>query len=146
LDQNTASFLGKRVRERLESEGIGTDISTAEEIVSSQVKSAQKAGKLNDEFVLNAVDENNRRLVSSALAALANVPKQVVDRILVSQSGKAITALVWKSNLSMRVSVKIQSTLVKLPSAKMALARDGVHFPMTQDEMEWHLGYFQSSR
>lgn len=145
LDENTASFLNKRVRERIESEGIGTDIETSEDLAASQVKSAQAAGGLNDEFVLAAIDENNRPLVSCSLAALAGVPKQVVDRILVSQSGKAITALVWKANLAMRVSAKIQNVVAKLPRAKMALAREGMHFPMTQEEMEWHLSYFQTT-
>ena len=145
LDESTASFLNKKVRERIESEGLGADTEAAENHIISQVKAAQASGTLNDEFVLSAIDENNRRLVASALAALAEVPKTVVERILVSQSGKAITALVWRSKLSMRVSVKIQAVLAKLPNTKMALAREGVHFPMTQDEMEWHLSYFQTN-
>jgi hypothetical protein len=40
---------------------------------------------------------------------LAQLPKPVIDRIMVSQSGKAITALVWKAGLGMRVAVKIQT-------------------------------------
>ena len=42
----------------------------------------------------------------------------------------------------MRVAVKIQTTLAHLSSAKVILAREGVHFPLTPDEMRWHLGYF----
>ena len=94
--------------------------------------------------MISAAEANNRRLVSVALAMLAQLPKPVIDRILVSQSGKAITALVWKAGLGMRVSVKIQSAVARLPAGKLVPARDGVHFPMPPDEMNWHLSYFQS--
>lgn len=146
LDDQTASFLSKRVRERLEAEGIAHDAKSGDDEAASLVEAAARAGELNDDFVLNAVDEGNRRVVIHALATMSGLPRNVVERILVSQSGKAITALVWRSKMAMRVSVKIQIALARLPSAKQVLARDGVHFPMTQDEMLWHLSYFQTQQ
>lgn len=145
LDEGTASLLGKRVRERLEEEGVAHDSRSSDELAASEVRAAANANRLNDEFVIQAVDENNRRVVSHALAMLSHVPKHIVERILVSQSGKAIVALVWKAKLPVRVAVKIQSNLVHLPTSKVILAREGVHFPMTQDEMLWHLSYFQAN-
>ena len=144
LDEATASFLSKRVRERLEVEGISHDTRSGDDEAARIVAEAAKAGLLNDDFVLTAVDEGNRRVVSHALATMADLPRNIVDRILVSQSGKAITALVWRAKLAMRVSGKIQNVLARLPSSKQVLARDGIHFPMTQDEMLWHLSYFQT--
>jgi hypothetical protein len=144
LDETTVSFLAKRVRERLEAEGVsGTGKSNDDELIA-QVQAVHREGKLNDDYMISAAEANNRRLVNIALAMLAQLPKPVVDRIMVSQSGKAITALVWKAGLGMRVAVKIQTAIARLPSAKLVPARDGVHFPMPPDEMSWHLGYFQS--
>ena len=145
LDEDTASLLSKRVRERLEEEGIAHDSKSSDEIAAAEVKAAFSAGRLNDEFVIQAIDENNRRMVTHALAHLGHVPKHIVERILVSQSGKAIMALVWKAKLPVRVAVKIQNVLARLPTSKVVLAREGIHFPMTQDEMLWHLSYFQAN-
>jgi len=146
LDEATASFLSKRVRERLETEGVAHDTKSADEDAAKLVADAAKAGQINDDFIITAVDDGNRRVVSHALAKLSELPRNVVERILVSQSGKAITALVWRAKLAMRVSVKIQNGLARMPSSKQVLARDGVHFPMTQDEMLWHLSYFQTQK
>ncbi|MEJ0042481.1 MAG: DUF2336 domain-containing protein [Rhizomicrobium sp.] len=56
--------------------------------------------------------------------------------------GKPLVALVWHAGLGMRLAFKIQSFVMKLPAGELLPARAGVHFPMTEDEMRWHLGYF----
>jgi uncharacterized protein (DUF2336 family) len=142
LDAETAGLLAKRVRERIEVESLSEDTAAAEGRAVAAVQEAVGEGRLDDEFVLAAVDSGDRRLVSCALSCLARLPKPVVDRILLSQSGKAITALVWRCGLAMRVAVKIQTALVHLPSAKVVFAREGVHVPLSAEEMAWHLGYF----
>ncbi len=142
LDDDTASLLSKRVRERIDVESMSEDTSRADERVAKVVQEAMHEGRLDEEFVLAAVDAGDRRLVATALSCLSKVPRPLVDRILLSQSGKAIAALVWRTNLAMRVAVKIQNVLLRLPNAKVVLAREGIHFPMTPDEMNWHLRYF----
>jgi len=142
LDEETATYLNKRVRERLEEEGVKEDTQSADAKAMSLAQQAQAEHKLDDEFVMNAAESADRKVVSCALAVMANVPKPVVDRILISQSGKAIASLVWRAKLSMRVAVKIQSSVAHLPSAKMVMAREGVHFPLTPEEMAWHLSFF----
>jgi uncharacterized protein (DUF2336 family) len=143
LDEETAAQLNKRVRERVETGALSEDGSTAADgKAQAAVEEAIAKGKLNDEFVLEAADAGDRRVVAFALAALAVVPKAIVDRILVSQSGKAITALAWRAKLSMRVAVKVQAAIARLPGAKMVMARDGVHYPLSAEEMTWHMTYF----
>jgi uncharacterized protein (DUF2336 family) len=142
LDEETAGQLNKRVRERLEEEGVKEDPHSADAKAQALVQEAQSKGKLDDEFVVAAADNGERRVVSHALAALAGVTKSVVDRILISQSGKAIVALVWKAKLPMRVAVKVQAGIAHLPAAKTVMAREGVHFPLSAEEMAWHLSFF----
>ncbi|MCE9521533.1 MAG: DUF2336 domain-containing protein [Alphaproteobacteria bacterium] len=142
LDDETAAHLNKRVRERLDEGALNDEVSAAEAKAQAAVKEAAAKGTLNEEFLMEAADANDRRLVAFALASLANVSKEIVDRILVSKSGKAITALVWRAKLSMRVSVKIQAAIVHLPGPKMVMAREGVHFPLSEEELAWHLNYF----
>ena len=77
-----------------------------------------------------------------ALAALASVQPETVRKILQFKSAKPITALVWKAKLSMRVAFRIQRFVMKLPASELLPARDGVRFPLSDDEMRWHLSYF----
>jgi len=70
------------------------------------------------------------------------VPEAIVRKIIQSGSAKPAIALVWHAGLSMRVAFKIQSFVMKLSANELLPARSGVHFPMTEDEMRWHLGYF----
>ncbi|MBL9095405.1 MAG: DUF2336 domain-containing protein [Alphaproteobacteria bacterium] len=142
LDEETAVHLNKRVRERLEAEGLADDGQSADAKAQALVQEAQAQGKLDDEFVLTAADGGDRRAVVFALSALAGVPKTIVERVLISQSGKAITALVWRAKLSMRTAVKVQTAVAHLPSGKILMAREGVHFPLPAEEMAWHLGFF----
>jgi uncharacterized protein (DUF2336 family) len=142
LDEETATHLNKRVRERLEAEGVSPDAPSADARAESAVAEARAEGKLDDDFVTSAAEAGDRRTVAHALAMLAGVPKAAVDRILISQSGKAITSLVWRAKLSMRVAVKVQTSIAHLPGAKTVMARDGVHFPLPPEEMTWHLSFF----
>jgi hypothetical protein len=77
-----------------------------------------------------------------ALADLADVPEAIVRKIFAARSAKPVTALVWRARLSMRLAFKIQTFILKLGAGEMLPARAGVHFPMTEDEMLWHLAYF----
>jgi uncharacterized protein (DUF2336 family) len=142
LDEETSSMLSKRVRERIEVESLTESTDTADARAAAAVQEALAENHLDDEFVLDAIDTGDRRLVACALAVLAKTPKPVIDKILMSQSGKAITAIVWRAGLAMRVALKIQTSLCHLSSAKMVLAREGIHFPLTPEELTWHLRYF----
>ncbi len=145
LDEETASLLNKRVRERLEDEGVRGEVVQADETAQAEVNDALASGTLDDDFVSNAAEGGDRRTVSHALAVLSKLPIPTVDRILMSQSGKAITSLVWRAQLSMRISVKIQTGVARLSGAKLVLAREGVHYPLTPEEMNWHLSYFSAN-
>jgi hypothetical protein len=42
----------------------------------------------------------------------------------------------------MRISFKIKRMLLKLHADELLPARSGVAFPLSEDEMRWHLSYF----
>ena len=42
----------------------------------------------------------------------------------------------------MRVAFMIQSFIMKLPGRELLPARGGVDFPLSDEEMRWHLRYF----
>jgi hypothetical protein len=68
-----------------------------------------------------------------------------VRKILAQRSAKPLVALVWRAHLSMRTAFKIQSFVMKLSGHELLPARGGVNFPLSKEEMRWHLAYFDIS-
>ena len=80
-----------------------------------------------------------------ALAQLANVSEQTVKKIVTSGNAKPLVALVWHAHLSMRVAFRIQTFVMKLPTRDILPGRGGIGFPLSKEEMRWHLNYFNIS-
>ncbi len=140
LDPEIKTHLNRQLRARLQEddrpEAQGADIAARD------VAAARASGKLDEAFVDGAANAGQRDTVILSLAALGNVPEAIVRKIFASRSAKPVTALVWHAKLSMRTAFKIQSFVMKLSAGELLPARAGVHFPMTEDEMLWHLRYF----
>ena len=139
LSDATRVHLGRELRARL-AENAGQDdpsVSPAEAVAA-----ARKDGQLDGLFVEQAAQAGRREVVVNALAVLANVTDQTVKKILSSGNAKPIIALVWHAHLSMRVAFKIQTFIMKLPSRDIMPARGGVGFPLSKEEMRWHLNFF----
>ena len=61
---------------------------------------------------------------------LTGIAPEIVARIIHPGSAKAVTALVWRAGLTMRLAFKIQTLMLRLPATETLPARDGVRFPM----------------
>jgi len=138
LSDATRTHLNRELRARLAEAPIETDVA----LPVDRVAEAKKDGKLDGTFVEQAAQSGQREVVVMALAELANVSEQAVKKILNTGSAKPIIALVWHAHLSMRVAFKIQTGIMKLSGRDLLPARGGVGFPLTKEEMRWHLGYF----
>lgn len=141
LDEETQSHLRRQMKDRLDTQDTNEPESD-DDSPADEVQARFRAGKLDDAYVIDAAQQGQREIVIAAIACLSDVPSDMVHRIFQSGSAKAITALVWRANLSMRTAFKIQSYLLRLPARELLHAREGVHFPLSEEEMRWHLGYF----
>ncbi len=141
LDDETRQYLNRQLRARLQEEDENYKSSALQQAANA-VAEAKKGGKLNDAFVEAYAEAGARETVILALSELARVPCDTVRRILLSGTAKPITALVWRAGLNMRSAFKIQTFVMKLPTKELLPARGGVDFPLPEDEMRWHLGYF----
>lgn len=140
LDQETRSVLAKRVRTRIdEPDDEKTDPAAQ---AQNDVALLHKEGRLDDFAVERAAEAGKREFVIAALALLTRTPVETVRRIIQSGTAKPAVALVWHAKLSMRVAFKVQTLVMRLKGGELLPARDGVDFPLTEDEMLWHLNYF----
>ena len=143
LDPAAHAAVAEEVARRLEAceaasrPGEAPEPETAEEIVTRM----KAKGELDEAAVMQALNEGRRPFVRAALVALSGLPADVVDRILRSHSAKGIVALVWKAGLSPRVSTQIQLRLGGI-APKNLLSPRGGGWPLTPEEMIWHLEFF----
>lgn len=141
LDDETREFLSRKVREQIDL-GAMDDADDPGARAAEEVRKLFKCGNLTDAAVEGAAEAGRRDFIVAALAQLASVPVDTARRILDSHSAKPVTALVWRAGLSMRTSFKIQTFVMRLQAGELLPARGGVRFPLSENEMNWHLDYF----
>ncbi len=140
LDEGTRTHLAQQLNKRQRQEA--TTAGRPPVDAFADVEAARRAGKLDDAFVAAAAEACQKETVARALSVLAKIDEILVRRILDSGSAKAVTALCWRANLSMRIAFKLQNSIMRLKGSDLLPARGGIDFPMNEDEMRWHLGYF----
>jgi hypothetical protein len=91
--------------------------------------------------VAEGLDKGDRPFVRGAIAALAGIEPEIVDKIVSGRSAKGIVALAWRAKLSPRLAHQLQLRLAGL-SPRQALGPRNGEWPMTSDEMVWHLEFF----
>jgi uncharacterized protein (DUF2336 family) len=139
LSPETQSQLARRLKARLEqNEPPKAQLEGAAQAVAK----AKEGRSLDDAFVENAALAGRRETVILALAELSRVPESTVRKIMDQHSAKPLVALVWHAHLSMRTAFRIQTSVMKLPGHELLPARGGVNFPLSKEEMRWHLSYF----
>ena len=84
----------------------------------------------------------NRGFVSAAVALMAALPQEVVQKVASLEGAKGMTALAWKAGLSMRTGVQLQLRLARIAPSKILQPKGGSDFPMTPEEMDWQLDFF----
>nr|WP_209988183.1 DUF2336 domain-containing protein [Azospirillum picis] len=109
---------------------------------SDRAARLNKEGKLTEKLIEGSMVEGDRAFVMAALAELSQIPLPVVDRIVATHAARAVTALVWRTGLSMRFARQVQLRLAQIPPKTALNARDGTHYPMTDEEMRWQLEFF----
>jgi uncharacterized protein (DUF2336 family) len=125
LDAATAKDVAKTVQRRLEAEG-----------------AASAAPPVGEEAIAAAIGAGKRDAVAAALARDAKLPASIVSAILASKSSKAVTALAWRADLSMRQALQLQLRIAHIPPTAALNPRGGTDYPLTPAEMEWQLGLF----
>jgi uncharacterized protein (DUF2336 family) len=107
----------------------------------SRARALKAKGELGEPDLLSALG-SDRAFARAALAVLSDAPVEVVDRVLAAHSAKGVTALAWKSGLSMRAAVKVQMLLGQIPPSQALRPRNGDAYPMSEEAMRWQLEFF----
>ncbi len=101
-----------------------------------------QAGELDDDVVASALDHGNNEFVTVALALRAGMTLPTVQRILSAKGAEVVTAMVWKTGMSMRFAMDVQKFLANVPIPEVLNARGGVDYPLSEDKMTMLLDVF----
>ena len=102
-----------------------------------------KLGRLEESMVLSALNSRDFEFVAAALAVLADVSLDVVEKIVSSQSAKGMLALAWQAGLTVETAVQLQMKLAKItPDAVLTPLPSSKEYPLTKDEMIWQVDFF----
>ena len=143
LDAETAAVIQAVVSGRIE-----TDIPAAADDDEEEEDPAEEAQRLHEEGTLDAgqlmdaITSGKRRFAIAGLAALAGMDYEAARDLIATRSAKAATALAWKAGLEMRDAIQVQLRLAGVSPQSALYARDGTHYPMSEEDMEWQLEFF----
>ena len=132
--------LKKNVRRRIESAPPPPD--QPKQNPAERIAALEAAGKLDDESIADAIEAGDREFTLLALTRLSGLPSAVVGKIVEARSAKGVTSLAWKAGLSMRTAMRLQLRLAMIAPKAVMNARNGVDFPLSEEDMEWQIGYF----
>lgn len=152
LDPETAKVVSATLKRRLREEWLADDPDDAaslpemdmDEPAEDRVRRLIAEGTLTEPVITDALGKGDRSFVIAALAQLGDVTTDMVGKAVSMSSPKGITAIAWKAGLGMRTAVQLQLRLARVPPAKVLQARDGVDYPLSEDEMRWQIDFFAS--
>jgi uncharacterized protein (DUF2336 family) len=112
-----------------------------ESVVTKRVRQMYLNNELTEHEISSALASGGQEFVVYAIALKSKTPVDVVSRAISMRSGKAIVALCWKADLSMRVATRVQMHLAHIPPSDVLRATASDDFPLSKDEMRWQLEF-----
>lgn len=98
-----------------------------------------KAGTLDEAVFIRAIEQGDNAFARYALTYLSGLPFETVTRMLNTGSGKAVTALVWKANLSMPTALLVQRKLSRVPTKTQVRPGPKGVYPMSREDLNWYI-------
>ncbi len=110
-----------------------------EEALMAALRNLDEAGRLNEATLIDAARAGDLRRVAAVLAVASGLTLAAVDRAAAQRHARALIGLAWQAGFSMRAALVAQVALGRLGPGALILAGPDGGFPMTPDEMQWHL-------
>jgi uncharacterized protein (DUF2336 family) len=141
LDDDIAHDIRQSVRERIIN-GDPTATDADEELPDERARRLFDSEELTEQALQKAIEEHDITLIPPALSLLSKIDLDIVKRILMGDSGKAVTALVWKAGLNMETAEMVQLRVANVPAKSVIRDTRAGNYSMSADDLEWYLAYF----
>lgn len=139
LDQSTADEVIKRSRKKIQ--GVAPDAEDGRSHHEIAMDFLNR-GMLDDDFIIECINERRKQLLINCLAVMAGLSVPIVDKILKTKNGKAVTGLCWMAKLKMRTAIEVQLKIAMVPHSQTVQAKGGTDYPFSQQEIEQDMLFF----
>lgn len=139
FDEETTKEVTQIVRRRVEFEQdwkAGSGLSAAE-----RAARWHKKGKLDEHVISDALALREYEFVRECLALMAGAPITVIDQAIELKAPKPFTALCWKAGLPMRLCLRLQQEVARIPHKDLLYPKGGTDYPMADEELNWQLDF-----
>jgi uncharacterized protein (DUF2336 family) len=118
---------------------VSTDPSVRER---NKVVELYNTGRLGPKVIDDALRQGRRAFVLASLSVRSGLDEPAVHAMVNSASARAVTALAWKSELSMEIAEKIQRQLSYIPDNKVIKPGIKGEYPMDKADLEMQIRMF----
>ena len=139
LDEETVRHVAGAVKRRIDEES-KSDVS---DLSRSRAEQMHADGMLTDDLISAEIDKKNHEFIISAIALMAGTDLNRVRTIMESRSGKSVTSLAFCAGLTMPTAMQLQNKVAKVPAHARVTAKKGGDYPLSEDEMSWHVEFFE---
>lgn len=140
LDGDTMTLLRERMQQRL------VEVTVAEHDrervvaeVLRELKRLKEQGRLNANYVEDAIEDGRRMHVWIALGLLSETTTEFAYRVFSSNNAKAIVALAWLAHMPAWMVLDLQEKVAGLEREDCIKPPSRYDFPMSEAEMRWQL-------
>ena len=139
LDEETVRHVAAAVKRRIEEES-KSDVS---DLSRSRAEQMHADGMLTDDLISAEIDKKNHEFIVNAIALMAGTDLNRVRTIMESRSGKSVTSLAFCAGLTMPTAMQLQNKVARVPAHARVTAKKGGDYPLSEDEMSWHVQFFE---
>lgn len=111
------------------------------ENVEDRVLRLYQQGKLNNDVFGDALSMRDHDFVGIGLAVLLKTNKMNIDKIFAMGAAKPVIAICWKAGLSMRLALRFQQDMAKVPHTELIYPRGGTDYPLSDADIKWQLEF-----
>jgi uncharacterized protein (DUF2336 family) len=141
LAPEVAGDLRQAVRKRIDVGDLVLD-EQDKDPADERAKEMFEAGTLDEDALLDAIDEKDLAFVRHAVILKSRLSAGVVQKMITSGSGKALTALAWKAGLSMDMALTLQRRLGNIEAKSMVQAASGGGYSMSDEDLQWYVEFY----
>jgi uncharacterized protein (DUF2336 family) len=143
LEDETLKEMGDKIERRLQ---YATDHQNHIEPQTPQsllqrARKLKSEGVLNADFVADALGMRDYEFVQACIAVMGGFSQKGIETIFAAQSAKSIVAVTWKAGLPMRLALKLQQEMARIPHKDLIYPRAGTDYPFSNEEMQCQIDF-----
>jgi len=117
---------------------------TSPEDALNMARELQRAGRLDEPMISEAVRTGDREFAIAALAVCAGLSVDIIRKVVGERDAKGMVAVAWKAGFSAKLAETLQLRLAQVSSNDI-LAADGANFPLATSALEFQIDFLKNA-